>query len=270
MSNEITDQAAHAAQRAANSTWLERTARVGYAVSGLLHLLIAYLALQVAWTGAKARADQSGALEMVADHSWGKVVLWIGVVGFVGLALWQLAEAAIGSPGREAKDQAGARGKSFAKGVVYLALAFTTASYARGSGTASSKQSKDFTKELLQHTGGRALVVVIGLVVVGVGAYHVYKGVNRTFLDDLREHPGKPVEYLALVGYAAKGVALAVVGVLFCVAGLRKQPSEATGLDGALKTLREQPFGTGLLTAVALGIAAYGLYSLARARYARL
>ncbi|MGL4177935.1 MAG: DUF1206 domain-containing protein [Dermatophilaceae bacterium] len=38
----------------------------------------------------------------------------------------------------------------------------------------------------------------------------------------------------------------------------------------ALKTLREQPFGPVLLTAVAVGIAAYGVYSIARARHARI
>ncbi len=266
----IPDQAEHAARRAADSPWLERTARVGFVVSGLLHLLIAYIAVQVAWTGAKARADQSGALSMLADHSWGKAVLWVGVVGFAGLALWQLAEAAFGAPGRDAKDQAAARSKALAKGLVYLALAFSTLSFAKGSGTSSSKQSRDATASLMQQTGGRVLVVVVGLVVIGVGAYHVYKGVTRRFHDDLARRPGTGVEYLAVAGYVAKGVALAVVGVLFGIAGLRKQPGQATGLDGALKTLREQPLGSWLLTVVALGLAAYGLYSFARARLARL
>jgi hypothetical protein len=270
MSNGITEQAGHAARRAADSRWLERTARVGFVVSGLLHLLIAYIALQVAWTGANGRADQSGALAVLAEHSWGKAVLWLGVLGFAGLALWQLTEAAVGAPGRDAKEQAGARGKALAKGVVYAALAVSTFSFARGSGTSSSKQSRDLTRSLMEHGGGRALVVLIGLVVVGVGAYHVYKGLARKFHDDLAQRPGTAVEYLGVAGYVAKGIALGVVGVLFCVAGLRQQPSKASGLDGALKTLREQPLGTGLLTVVALGLAAYGLYSFARARMARL
>jgi hypothetical protein len=264
----IASDAGRAARRAANSRWLERAARVGFVVSGLLHILIAYIALQVAWSRPSGKADQSGALGLLAQHSWGEVVLWIGVVGFAALGLWQLTEALLPRVG-EVKEQLGERGKALAKGVVYLVLAVTTLSFARGSGTSSSKQSRDFTASLLSHTGGRALVVLVGLAILAVGAYHVYKGAKKKFCEDLVGNPGALVEHLGVAGYVSKGVALGIVGVLFCVAGLRQQPGKATGLDGALRTLREQPFGGVLLTLIALGLAAYGLYSFARARRAR-
>ncbi len=268
--NDLTDRAGSAARQAANSKWLERTARVGFVVNGVLHLLIAYIALRVAWTGAQGNADQSGALGLLADSTWGRLVLWVGVFGFAALALWQLTEAFIGASRVDSKEQAAARGKALAKAVVYLALAVSSYSFAQGSGSSSKSQSKDFTASLMSQTGGRVLVVVVGLVVIAVGGYHVYKGWKRKFLEDLVGHPGTTVERLGVAGYIAKGIALAIVGLLFCVAGFQKQASKATGLDGALKSLREQPFGTWLLTLVALGIAAYGLYSFARARRARL
>ena len=96
------------------------------------------------------------------------------------------------------------------------------------------------------------------------------KGVKKGFVKDLVEHPGTLVENLGRAGYVAKGVALAVVGLLFVLAGVRRSAVKATGLDGALKALRDQPLGTTLLTLVALGLIAYGCYSFARARYARL
>ena len=67
-----------------------------------------------------------------------------------------------------------------------------------------------------------------------------------------------------------KGVALAIVGVLFVTAAATANPSKATGLDGALHTLRDQPAGVALLVIVALGFIAYGIYSFARARYGRI
>jgi hypothetical protein len=103
-----------------------------------------------------------------------------------------------------------------------------------------------------------------------VGVYHVVKGWTKRFLRDLEDHPGTWATRAGQIGYIAKGVALVLVGLLFVVAGLRKQPAEATGLDGALRTLRDQPFGTGLLVIVSLGLAAYGLYSFARARHAKV
>jgi hypothetical protein len=262
--------AGSAVRQATDSVWFERAARIGFVVSGLLHLLIAWLALRVAWWSPGTKADQSGALAMLRERSWGVVVLWICVVGFAALALWQLTDAILGQHGSDAKERTGARLKAAAKAGVYAVLAYTSLRFALGSGQSSSKQTRDFTRQLMSHSGGRALVIAIGLVVLGVAAYHVYKGWTRGFRRDLVEHPGTTVEYLGVVGYIAKGIALAIVGVLFCLAGFQKKASEASGLDGALKTLREQPFGPYLLTLVALGLAAYGLYSFWRAKLARL
>jgi hypothetical protein len=263
-------QAGSTMRRAANSRWLDRTARVGFVVSGVLHLLIAWLALKVAWSSSGSRADQSGALGLLAHHSWGKVVLWVCVLGFLGLALWQVTDAIFGQHGSEPKERAGGKVKAAGKAVVYAVLAFTSFRFATGAGQSSSKQTRDFTRQLMSHQGGRVLVVVIGLAIIGVGAYHVYKGWTRGFHRDLVEDPGTTVEYLGVCGYVAKGVALAIVGLLFCVAGFHNKASQASGLDGALKTLRDQPLGPYLLTLVALGLAAYGIYSFWRAKLARL
>jgi hypothetical protein len=115
---------------------------------------------------------------------------------------------------------------------------------------------------------GGVLVIIVGLVVIGVGIYHVYKGWSRQFLRDLRSHPGGAVIAAGRFGYIAKGVALAVVGVLFVPAGVHNDPKQAGGLDKGLRTLLDAPFGKVLLVVVALGLAAYGIYSFGRARYA--
>ncbi|MDF8266006.1 DUF1206 domain-containing protein [Luteipulveratus sp. YIM 133296] len=255
-----------AAHKAGNSWVVENGARVGYAMSGLLHLLIAYIALKVAWTAGGGSADQSGALATLANSTGGPFVLWLAVVGFVLLAVWQLTEAVSGAHGAEASDRA----KNVGKMVVYAVLAWTALTFATGSSTSSEGQTKDFTAGLMQQTGGRVLVGAIGLGVIGVAGYHVYKGWKKKFLEDLREHPGSWAVHAGRFGYIAKGAALAVVGALFLVAAVHKAPSEATGLDGGLRTLREAPAGSILLTLVALGLAAYGIYSFARARYARV
>lgn len=258
-----------AAREAGDHPALEMAARVGYAVSGLLHLLIGWIALQVAWTSPGRSADQSGALASLAGNGVGLVALWVAVIGFLGLALWQVAEAIGGSFGQGMDAWAG-RGKAVAKAVVYLVLAWTSLNFARGKPSSSRQQSVDFTARMLHQGAGRLLVVLIGLVVIGVGAYHVYKGATRRFLRDLVENPGNAVTRAGQVGYIAKGVALAIVGLLFVVAGVTRRAGAASGLDGALHTLRGQPLGPVLLTAVALGLAAYGVYSFARARYARV
>ncbi|HEX5427704.1 MAG TPA: DUF1206 domain-containing protein [Pedococcus sp.] len=253
-----------AASRASDNPALEGAARAGFVVSGLLHLLIAWIALQVALGGSGGKqADQSGALSTLAGNGLGRALLWLAVTGFLGLALWQLAEAVAG-PG--AADRLKAGGKL----VVYLALAWSAFSFARGSSRNSRSESVDFTATALGKPGGRVVVILVGLGVLAVGGYHVYKGWAKKFLEDLKEHPGGWATGSGRVGYIAKGAALAIVGVLFVAAGIHKRAKEAAGLDGALKSLLDQPLGTPLLVAMALGIAAYGLYSLARARYAKV
>ena len=253
-----------AASRAADNPALELAARVGFVVSGLLHLLIGWIALQLAIGGGGGKqADQSGALSTLASNGLGRVLLWLAVAGFLGLALWQLAEAVAG-PG--AADRLKAGGKF----VVYLALAWSAFTFARGSSKNSRSQSVDFTATVLGKPGGRLLVVLVGLGVLVVGGYHVYKGWAKKFLEDLKDHPGSWATWAGRVGYVAKGVALAIVGVLFVGAGIHKQAKEAAGLDGALKSLLDKPFGPALLVAMAVGLAAYGLYSFSRARHAKV
>jgi len=79
------------------------------------------------------------------------------------------------------------------------------------------------------------------VIIVAVGAYHVYKGASRTFLDDLKGTSSALVRRLGTVGYIAKGLVIAGAGVLVIVAASRSQPNTATGLDGALKTRGPNP-----------------------------
>ncbi|HEY3409492.1 MAG TPA: DUF1206 domain-containing protein, partial [Propionicimonas sp.] len=101
-------------------------ARAGYAVNGLLHLLIAWLGLQVAF-GRAAKADPSGAMAMVAATPAGLVILVAIVVAFVLLAVWQIGECV---RGHETKD----RIKAGAKAIVYLVLAWGAVSFLMGVG----------------------------------------------------------------------------------------------------------------------------------------
>lgn len=259
-----------AARQAGDHPAVEWMARVGYAVSGVMHLLIAWIGLQLAWSSTAQSADQSGALQSLAGNGVGKLTLWVAVVGFLGLALWQVTEAVGGYHGTGARKW-GQRFKALAKAVVYAVLASTSFAFARGQvGKSGKQQTVDFTASLMSRSGGRTLVMLVGLVVIGVGVYHVVKGAQKKFLRDLVEHPGPVATQAGVIGYIAKGIALAIVGLLFVVAGAQKSPGKATGLDGALHVLRAQPMGPALLTVISLGFAAYAVYSFARARYARV
>jgi hypothetical protein len=261
-----------AAARASSSRSFERVARVGYAASGVVHLLIAWIAGQVA-LGSSGEADEAGALQQLGASTGGNALLWVCAIGFAALALWHLVVAIV-PRGGGTREQLGDRVKAVGKALVYGALAVTAFRVVTGSGADGGDTSSEATATLMAAPAGRILVGLLGLVVLGVGGYHVYKGAKRKFREDLggtgNRELSRAVTVLGVVGYVAKGVALAVAGGLFLTAALQADPNQPTGLDAALKALRDQPLGVVLLLVVAVGLAAYGLYSFARARYSRM
>jgi hypothetical protein len=263
-------------ERAGDSASLEALARVGLVAYGVVHLLIGWLALQLA-CGASARksADPSGALKSVADQPSGKLLLWLVAVGLVALALWQGSEAIWGYRNREGVKRVRKQVASGAGAVIYAALGFSAASFALGSGSSSSQSQQQATSGVLGWPAGRAMVVVAGLIVAGVGVAGVVKGVRKSFGEEIDTSSMSPVSRegvarLGQVGYIAKGVALGLVGGLVSYAALTFERQKAPGLDGALQTILAQPFGRFLLTAVALGFLAFGLFATLQTRYRRM
>ncbi|MFD6897487.1 DUF1206 domain-containing protein [Rhodococcus sp. NPDC060086] len=269
-----TDEFGRGARRAARSEGFERGARFGHVVSGVLHLLIGMLAIAVAF-GSTENIDQSGALATLAERPGGRIALWVLAVGFVAMALWRVVEALWGGQSAHARSNSPLdRVKALGIAAVYIGLSYSTIGFAVGAGRSSGEQNSALSARLMQSLPGKALLIVAAVVLLSVGAYHVYKGVTRGFLDDLRayERTGarRWIEPLAVVGYVAKGLTIVGVGALVVIATVRSNPEQATGLDGALKTLGAQPFGAILLICAGTGVALYGLYCFVMARYAKM
>ncbi|GAA1459304.1 DUF1206 domain-containing protein [Williamsia maris] len=261
---------------ATGNSWFEFAARAGHAVSGILHILIAYVIVRIA-VGDGGNADQSGALSTVAGTTGGTVALWVGAGAFVAMALWRLAEAAIGVHATEPNgpDDEGAsslldRGKALSLAVLYFAFAWTAVRFAIGDGTSSGRENAGLSARLMGSGLGKTVLMVVGIVILCVGAYHVYKGVSKNFMDDLTIADNAAVQTTGLIGYVAKGLVLAGAGILVGVAVVNADPSKATGIDGAVKTLGTAPAGQILLFIAAIGVATYGIYAFVMARYARM
>jgi hypothetical protein len=267
------DVAGAAIEIAQNSVF-ERFARAGYVVSGLLHIIIGYLAIRIALGSWGGSADQSGALAAVSAKPGGILALWAGVIALLIMALWRLTETALGRS-TDPKSQGTMseivdRAKAFALAVVYCGFAYSTLGFARSSGQSTGDQNSGLSARLMQTACGTAILIIGGVIIVAVGGYHIYKGASHNFLDDLKGTSSDLVRRLGLIGYVAKGLVIVGAGVLVIIAASLSKPDKATGLDGALKTLGAQPYGSLLLIFAALGIISYGLYSFAMARYTKM
>ena len=258
----------------AQNSVFEHVARAGYVVSGVLHVIIGYLAIRIALGNGAGSADQSGALAALSAKPGGIIALWAAVFAVLAMALWRLAETAFGRS-TDPKTQSATsevldRGKAFALAVVYFGFAYSTLGFARGAGKSTGGQNSGLSARLMQTATGTVVLIVGGVVIVAVGGYHVYKGASRVFLDDLHGTSSALVRRLGIVGYVAKGLVIVAAGLLVIIAASFSEPGKATGLDAALKTLGAQPYGAILLILAALGIITYGLYSFAMTRFAKM
>lgn len=169
---------------AANSPWIDRLARAGLVAKGVLYAVIAVLAVQVALGGDSGEsADQQGAIQAVAEQPFGTALLVLLAVGLAGYALWRLAQAVIGP------DEDGAKGialrVSFViRAVVYGALCATTVRLLSGSGGGGGSSEDGMTARLLELPFGVALVVAVGVIIIGVGLFQGYTGVSHDFTED--------------------------------------------------------------------------------------
>lgn len=248
-------------------------ARAGLAINGVLHLLVAALAMQVAG-GSHERADQAGALQAVAAHPFGQVLVWLVAVGFAVVVVWRVREALWGF--RHVEDdrqRLTKRGFSTLQAVVFIGLAGLAVRVASGSGGGSGGQGP--TAAVLRLPAGRWIVVVVGAVVLITGVVMGWRGWKLASTEDMDlDRASRRTRLLAeragQFGTLAKSVAFMVIGVLVAQAGFTYRPERAEGLDAALKTVAATQYGPWALVVVGCGLASFGLFCIFDARYHRV
>jgi hypothetical protein len=269
----VTGELLSAGHDAASSDWLVLLARGGLVTRGVNYVLIGILAGQIAFGTAGRNERRVGALRDVAAHPGGTPVLWLLAVGFAGLILWRLAEAAYGQAGPEGNKPRN-RLASLGSAILYGLVLAGVIGFLLGSGsqTSGNHQSKALTARFMSHEGGRWIVLLVGLVVVGAGLAILVSGVRKTFLKQLSlgqmsTGARQAVEVLGVVGTSARGIIFAVVGAFLTVAAITFDAQKAQGLDGALHKVATTPLGPWLLVAMALGLVTFGVYSFCEARW---
>lgn len=260
-----------AAERAHDSDWVDHAVRIGLLAYGLVHLVVGWLALQVAFGQSSEKASSTGAMHELASQPLGAALVWAVALGMFLLVGWRLLEAGLGHREHDGADLWRKRAASLGKAVLYGSVAVTAMQVALGD-SSSGGGSDGYTAQLMRMPGGQLLVGAVGLAIMAYGARYVWKGWTEEFLKHLDGEgrsgdTGTAYRLLGKVGHIAKGAAILVVGGLFVWAALTHDPKRSGGLDQALQEIAQQPFGQALLAGVALGIGCFGLYCFARSRH---
>lgn len=260
-----------AGREAHDSEWIERAARVGLVAYAVVYLLIGWLAVQLAFGDREGKPSSSGAMRQLAEQPFGGVLIWVVSIGMLLLVLWKLLEAAFGHQDEEGGKRTRKRLQSAGKAVVYAAIGVSGLRVATGSGS-SGKGQETWTAKLMNLTGGQLLVGLVALAIIGYGIYQGYQAWTEKFADKLDAEGRSGTTGTAYVafgkaGYTARGVAFAIVGGLFAYAAITHDASKSGGLDQALFEVLDTPFGPVLLCLLGVGLACYGVFTLARARH---
>ena len=262
--------------RMLHSPWLERVARLGYASKGLVYLLVGALAVRAAFGARERTTGVRGALHTIVRQPFGTIVLAAVALGLGLYVLWRLLQAGV-DPEHNGTDLQGIgrRIGYVVSGVIFANLTWEAVEIIVGWGRGEINVTEDWTRLLLAQPLGRWLVVLVGLMTIAFGLYELYEAFTARFRDklklsEMRDVEARWVTRVGRFGLAARGVVFGVIGGFLIVAAIRTNAERARGLGEALAGFAGEPFGPWLLALVALGFVAYGIYTLAEARYRRI
>jgi hypothetical protein len=268
---EMTDVAQRMGHQARHSSWLDVAIRMGLIAYGVVHLLVGWLALQLAFGDQAQNASNKGAMQELAQQPYGEALVWAIAIGMFLLVIWRLLELFLGHQEKQGADRWKARAVSGMKAVIYAAVGISALSV-----LLASKSSKggglSWTQTVMDWPAGQWIVAGIGLAVVVYGANHVRKG----FTEDYAKHldaegksgsAGSAYLLFGKVGYIGKGIAIAIVGGLVLYGGVTHDATKSGNLDQALHKVLTYPYGVVMLVVIAAGLICYGLFCFARARH---
>lgn len=243
-------------------------ARIGLTARGIVYILMGYLALLIA-RGGHVEVDQKSVLDQVLLKPQGSQLVGLLAFGFACYAFWRFYEAL----GRTRTNRtSGSKILSLLRGIAYALLSYTAFMVLRGSHQHQSTQQRDYAATIMSHQGGRWLIGAIGFTILIVGIVNLRDGMRLKFMRhfqgrSLSRSQREWIRQLGRIGAMARGFVFAITGALVISAAWTHNSAQATGIDGAVKSLRHQPFGELLLSIVAIGLIIFGIYGLAEARY---
>ena len=181
----MSTDAAGTARQVAKSRPVKAAARIGLIAYGITYLLIAWLALQVAFGAGGEQTDQNGAFQTIASTPFGQALLWVLVIGFAAVALWRLEQAVFATAGvQDQSEQIKKRVESGARAVVFAALAIIAGPRRRWA-PASRAPGRRRPPACSGWPGGQFLVGAVGLVLVAIAAVKAKHGWEKKFLEEM-------------------------------------------------------------------------------------
>jgi hypothetical protein len=251
---------------------LAHAVRAGLVAYGLVHLLIAWVAIRLTFTHDAGAVTGTGALAELAREGVGRWTVAAMSAAFCALVVWQVLAMAVGYREEQGWWRSLMRAGAACRAVVYAYFAWASAGVVLRGSSAAGGSPRSVTARILDAPAGVVTLIVTGVVVAAVGLGLAVFGWRLGFLpqiDEKARHSNRrtPILVIGRIGYVVKGAAFVVVGVLLGWAAVTHDPQKSGGLDQSLYLLLGATAGRVAVIGVATGIGCFGLYLFARARH---
>lgn len=250
-------------------------ARYGWFAKGIVYLLAGALASTIAVrsfgfrpkSGSSAEASPTGAIKELATFPGGRVLLIALAIGLVFYAAWRLYTAL--APGHTDAESMAKRIGYLVSAALYFSFGVTAIGLAKTPShpVDGDVKARDMSSAVLDHTGGRWVLGVFGVVAIGAGVYRLVKGAQGDVLEEMSSSGMsttrlRVVRPLGIVGEIGRGVAISLIGYFLVREAMTARASEGAGLDDALRRVALHRWGQALVAIVAIGFMLYGVFCL--------
>ena len=250
---------------------LEWVARVGYVARGVVYLVIGYFAFKAAYSTGQTM-DSKDAVRTIFFSTGGFALMLVLVVALAAFVVWRVLQAGLdldhhGTDAKGLAVRAGLLGSAFSYGALAVfALLLVIGSRSEGGGLLDKALARAFAAGY-----GQILTYAIAALVAGVGAAHIAKGIKAGFEKYMRLPEGQRwMKVIFQAGLIARGLTFLLLAFLLVTGAASYAQGDKPGLETALNAMVGWSFGWAFLAATGLGLAAFGVYALAQARYRRI
>lgn len=258
----------------AKEAWFEKFARFGLISKGIVYCLMGLLSVLASFGLSRKKGDKTEAFKLIYDQPFGQIILIaiaLGLFGYVMLRMFQ----AIKDIDNKGKDMKGifVRIGYALSAFLYIGIGgYAIKLVFQGKGADDSDSRQFIVSKVFEYPGGRYLVGIVSLIVVGMGIHQIIKGGTGKFMKRInlvRSNMKEVFKKAGIIGYISRGIVLLIIGYLIFHAAWLFNSKEAQGTGAAFEFI-ENKFGSLLMGIVALGLIGYGIFTFVKAKYQKI